>query len=61
MKPKDYLIGWGAQQNSPNRFLRDIHAMVHLAKKKYFKDKVFPKLNTGLHEGYKDGQLSPFQ
>ncbi|MET6989662.1 hypothetical protein [Sediminicola arcticus] len=31
-----------------------IHAMIHLAKKKYFKDKAFTKPNTDLHERYKD-------
>lgn len=34
--------------------------MVRLAKRKYFEGKTFPKLNTTLHEAYKDGQLKLF-
>jgi hypothetical protein len=37
-----------------------IHAMMRLAKIKYFKDRKFPKLNTELHEQYKEGQLKLF-
>ncbi len=31
-----------------------------LAKNKYYKDKVFPTLNTSMHEDFKDGQLKLF-
>ncbi|WP_339652975.1 PA0069 family radical SAM protein [uncultured Maribacter sp.] len=37
-----------------------IHDMIRLAKMKYFKDKKFPKLNTSMHDVYKDGQLKLF-
>ncbi|WP_291965385.1 PA0069 family radical SAM protein [Maribacter sp.] len=37
-----------------------IHDMVRLAKRTYFRDRSFPKLNTDLHESYKDGQLKLF-
>jgi DNA repair photolyase len=37
-----------------------IHAMTRLAKKKYFKGRQLPKLNTEMHEIYKEGQLKLF-
>lgn len=39
---------------------KQINAMVKLAKLKYFKNRSMPKLNTSLHEQYKDGQLKLF-
>lgn len=39
---------------------KQINDLVKMAKFKYFKDKSMPKLNTMLHEQYKDGQLKLF-
>ncbi len=52
---------FGVRGRGDGKIAEHIHAMFHLAKAKYFKDKTFPKLNTGLHESYKIGQLSLFQ
>ncbi|TYA74024.1 PA0069 family radical SAM protein [Seonamhaeicola marinus] len=42
------------------KIAEQIHSLVRLARAKYFKDKAVPKLNTSLHETYKDGQLKLF-
>lgn len=39
---------------------KQINDMVKLAKRKYFNDRSMPKLNTSLHEQFKDGQLKLF-
>ncbi|MFL1010680.1 PA0069 family radical SAM protein [Flavisericum labens] len=51
---------YGARMRGEGKIAEQISNLVKLAKQKYFKDKVFPKLNTGLHEQYKDGQLKLF-
>ena len=39
---------------------KQINDLVHLARRKYFKGKQMPRLNTELHEQYKDGQMRLF-
>lgn len=39
---------------------KQINDLVHLARNKYFKGKLMPKLNIVLHEQYKDGQMKLF-
>ncbi|MEJ1221624.1 PA0069 family radical SAM protein [Sediminicola sp. 1XM1-17] len=51
---------FGVRAKGDGKIAEHIHAMVKLAKMKYFKDRTFPKLNTTLHENYKDVQLSLF-
>lgn len=51
---------FGMRSKGEGKIAIQIHDMVRLAKNKYFKNKKFPKLNTHLHEAYKDGQLSLF-
>ncbi|WP_036151219.1 PA0069 family radical SAM protein [Maribacter forsetii] len=51
---------FGVRSKGDGKIATQIHDMVRLAKRTYFKDKSFPKLNTSLHESYKDGQLKLF-
>ncbi|MDX1364348.1 PA0069 family radical SAM protein [Arenibacter latericius] len=51
---------FGVRNRGDGKIAQQIHEMVHLAKRKYFKDKSLPKLNTSLHHQYKDGQLRLF-
>jgi DNA repair photolyase len=51
---------FGIRNKGEGPVARQIHAMAALAKKNYFKGRTFPKLNTSLHEQYKQGQLKLF-
>lgn len=51
---------FGIRSRGDGIIATQIHDMVRLAKRKYFEGKTFPKLNTTLHEAYKDGQLKLF-
>lgn len=51
---------FGVRSRGDGKIATQIHDMVRLAKRTYFKDKSFPKLNTSLHQSYKDGQLKLF-
>lgn len=51
---------FGIRSRGEGKIAQQIHDLVRLARHMYFKDKVFPKLNTDLHESYKDGQLKLF-
>ncbi|MCM4167982.1 hypothetical protein KCTC52924_01197 [Arenibacter antarcticus] len=51
---------YGLRSRGEGKIAEQIHDMIHLAKRKYFKDKSFPKLNTSLYKQYKDGQLRLF-
>ena len=51
---------FGIRSRGEGKIAAQIHDMMRLAKSKYFKNKTFPKLNTELHEVYKDGQLKLF-
>ncbi|WP_324024501.1 PA0069 family radical SAM protein [Maribacter sp. BPC-D8] len=51
---------FGLRSRGEGIIATQIHDMVRLAKRKYFEGKTFPKLNTTLHESYKDGQLKLF-
>lgn len=51
---------FGVRSRGEGKIATQIHDMVRLAKRTYFKDKSFPKLNSSLHESYKDGQLKLF-
>ena len=51
---------FGIRSRGEGKIATQIHDMMRLAKSKYFKNKTFPKLNTELHEAYKDGQLKLF-
>ena len=42
------------------KIAEQINSLMKLARHKYFKDKGMPRLNTMLHEQYKDGQLKLF-
>lgn len=48
---------WGERMRGEGELAQMIRSQVQLARKKYFKDKQFPKLNTSLYEQYKGGQL----
>jgi hypothetical protein len=51
---------FGIRSKGEGKIASQIHELVRLAKHTYFKNKKFPKLNTELHESYKDGQLKLF-
>lgn len=51
---------FGTRMKGEGNIAGQIHAMARLAKIKYFKGRQLPKLNTELHEIYKEGQLKLF-
>ncbi len=51
---------FGVRSRGEGKVAEQIHEMARLARRKYFKDKVFPGLRTDLHEQYKDGQMKLF-
>jgi DNA repair photolyase len=51
---------YGTRMRGEGEIAIQINNMVKLARLKYFKDKTMPKLNTTLHEDYKNGQLKLF-
>ena len=51
---------YGTRMGGEGKIAEQINALVRLARQKYFKDRKMPKLNTQLHEAYKDGQLKLF-
>ncbi|WP_396632544.1 PA0069 family radical SAM protein [Maribacter sp. R86514] len=51
---------FGVRSRGEGKIATQIHDMVRLAKRTYFKDKSFPKLNSSLHESCKDRQLKLF-
>ena len=51
---------FGIRSRGEGKIAQQIHDLVRLAKHTYFKDKEFPKLNHGLHDHFKDGQLRLF-
>jgi DNA repair photolyase len=51
---------FGERMKGEGKIAEQISSLVRLARQKYFKDKIMPKLNVSLHESYKDGQLKLF-
>ncbi len=51
---------FGLRMRGEGEIAKQINDLIKLAKLKYFKGKTMPKLNTTLHEAYKDGQLRLF-
>ena len=51
---------FGIRSRGEGIIATQIHDMVSLARRKYFKEKSFPRLNTELHEQYKNGQMKLF-
>lgn len=51
---------FGIRQRGEGPMAKQIQALAALAKRNYYKDRVFPKLNHDLHSQYKDGQLKLF-
>lgn len=51
---------FGVRKKGEGKIATQIHDMVRLAKRTYFKNKQFPKLNTVFHEPFKDGQMKLF-
>lgn len=51
---------FGKRMRGEGHIAKQINDLVKLARLKYFKDKAVPKLNTELHEVYKDGQMRLF-
>jgi DNA repair photolyase len=51
---------YGTRMHGEGKIAEQINNLVKMARRKYFKDKVMPKLNLVLHEQYKDGQLKLF-
>jgi len=51
---------FGIRGRGEGKIAKQIHDLVRLARHMYFKDKTFPKLNTKLHDQYKDGQMKLF-
>ncbi|RNC88261.1 MAG: PA0069 family radical SAM protein [Winogradskyella sp.] len=55
-----YESRFGVRMRGEGHIAQQINDTVRLARLKYFKHKSMPKLNTTLHEQYKDGQLKLF-
>jgi len=51
---------FGKRMRGEGKIAEQINLLVKLARLKYFKEKERPKLNTSLHEQFKDGQLKLF-
>lgn len=51
---------FGIRNKGEGKVAQQIHDMARIARNTYFKDTVFPKLNTALHAQYKSGQISLF-
>jgi DNA repair photolyase len=51
---------FGIRSRGEGKMAVQIHELIRLAKRRYFKDSDFPELNTGLHEQYKAGQMRLF-
>ena len=51
---------FGLRTRGEGKIAAQIHEMAKLAKQRYFKGRVFPALNHGLHEQYKNGQMKLF-
>ena len=51
---------FGSRMRGDGKIAEHLHEMMRLARQTYFKDRSFPKLNTSLHEPYKDGQMRLF-
>lgn len=51
---------YGIRMRGEGHIAKQINDTVAIARQKYFKDKSIPKLNTELHEFFKDGQLKLF-
>lgn len=51
---------YGKRMRGEGQIAKQINDLVKLARLKYFKYKQMPKLNTDLHEPYKDGQTKLF-
>lgn len=52
---------FGTRMRGEGQIAEQIADMMKLAKRKYFKGKKMPELNTSSHERFKDGQLKLFQ
>ena len=48
---------FGTRMRGEGNIAQQVHDLVRLARHKYFKENRMPKLNVGLHEQYKTGQL----
>lgn len=51
---------FGVRMHGQGPIAKQINDMITLARHKYFKGRVVPKLNTMLHEQFKEGQLKLF-
>ncbi len=51
---------FGIRGRGEGKIATQIHDLMKLARRTYFKDKAFPELNKELHAAYKDGQLKLF-
>lgn len=51
---------FGTRMRGEGKIAQQISDMMNLAKRKYFKGKKMPELNTEMHQFYKDGQLKLF-
>lgn len=51
---------YGTRMRGEGEIAKQINDLVKLARLKYFKNKDMPRLNTQLHEVYKDGQMKLF-
>lgn len=51
---------FGQRMRGEGQIAKQINDLVKLARLKYFKGKAMPKLNTELHEPFKDGQMRLF-
>ena len=55
-----YESRFGVRMRGEGQIAKQINDLVHLARLKYFIGKQMPRLNTDLHEQYKDGQMKLF-
>ena len=51
---------FGTRTKGEGKIAEQIHEMAQIARKRYFKNRNFPRLNMELHEQYKNGQMKLF-
>ena len=51
---------FGTRMRGEGKIAEQINNLVKLSRRKYFKDKTMPKLNTSIHDPYKTGQMKLF-
>jgi DNA repair photolyase len=51
---------FGVRNKGEGAVAEQIHTMARIARRRYFKNREFPELNTAIHQQYKTGQWTLF-